>query len=263
MTTTTHEHNGIRFTRTTDSDIVGYGYGGEPIYRQPAPPRTATTTVSFKKLADGTWGIQGIGLVSGQTVTVTKRSGETSQVVVGEVTPADPYSTDRRIRSAYDVATIARTPQVVVTAEVVASSKVTEEGFYLLDGQAYKVIGSRDGSFHYARLVTGHGLKKAPGMYNRLTPAMKMTPEQIAAYGVRTQVCVNCSTPLTDPASQGVGLGTKCGPDILGSDVYRVAYKAAKVAAEAAQVAADAAAAPALADREADEIADLLAHFGA
>ena len=39
------------------------------------------------------------------------------------------------------------------------------------DGQAYKVIGARDGSFHYARLVTGHGLKQAPGMYDRLTPA--------------------------------------------------------------------------------------------
>lgn len=242
---------------------------------------TATTTASFAKLADGSWGIRGIGLVSGETVTVIKRSGETSEVVVGEVTPANPYSTDRRIRSAYDLATIARTPQVVVTAEVtVTSNKVTEEGFYLLDGQAYKVIGARDGSFHYARLVTGHGLKKAPGMYNRLTSAMKMTPEQIAAYGVRTQVCVNCSTPLTDPASQRVGLGTKCGPAILGSDVYRASYKAAKVAAEAAQAAADAAAevdpgnaaeadlaaremAEDAARAEADNIADLLAHFGA
>jgi hypothetical protein len=124
-----------------------------------------------------------------------------------------------------------------------ATTKVTEVGFYLLDGQAYKVIASRSGDFLYARMVTGRGLKKAPGAFAKLTPAMKMTPEQIAAYGVRTSVCVNCSHTLTDPASQGVGLGTDCGPAILGKDVYRAAYKAAKAAAEAAQVAADAAAA--------------------
>ena len=231
---------------------------------------TYTTATTFKKLANGSWGIKGIGLVSGQTVTVTKRDGDIKRVVVGDIVARDACGNVS--------ATIAANPQVVVTAEVVVTpNKVTEEGFYLLDGQAYKVIGARDGSFHYARLVTGHGLKKAPGMYDRLTPAMKMTPEQIAAYGVRTRVCVNCSTPLTDPASQGVGLGTKCGPDILGSSVYRAAYKAAKAAAEAAQVAADAAAAQAwevdpgnaaeaeLAAREMAEDAarDLLSHFGA
>ena len=221
----------------------------------------STSTATFAKLRDGSWGIQGHDLRPGDVVTVIKRSGETSQVVVGEVMP---YVTG----FGNNVATIARDPQVAASP----SQKVTEEGFYLFDGQAYKVIGSRDGSFFYARLVSGHGLRKAPGVYNRLTSAMKMTPEQIAAYGVRTRVCVNCSTPLTDPASQRVGLGTKCGPDILGSDAYRASYKAAKAAAEAAQVAADTAAAwvaevdpgnAAEADLAAREVADLLAHFGA
>ena len=195
------------------------------------------TTTTFKKLASGSWGIKGVGLVSGQTVTVVKRDGDTKRVVVGDIVARDAFGNVS--------ATIAANPTRVVVAEVtvdVPATKVTEEGFYLLDGQAYKVIGARDGSFHYARLVTGHGLKKAPGMYDRLTPAMKMTPEQIAAYGVRTRVCVNCSHTLTDPASQRVGLGTECGPAILGKDVYRAAYKAADAAAKAAQVAADAAA---------------------
>lgn len=129
---------------------------------------------------------------------------------------------------------------VETVVEAPASTKVTEAGFYLLDGQAYKVIESRGGDFLYARLVTGHGLKKAPGVFAKLAPANKMTPEQIAAYGVRTRVCVNCSHVLTDPASQKVGLGTECGPAILGTEVYKLAYKAAKAAAKAAQEAADA-----------------------
>ena len=250
----TREVNGVRFTSTVDADIVGYGYGGEPIYRQPAPRHE--DIVSFARLNDGSWGIRGIGLVKGTTVTVTKaNNGGTKQVVVGEVTP-------KNARSAYDFATIATAPQRTVVGEVtVPTGKVTEAGFYLLDDQAYKVIESRDGTFLYARLVTGHGLEKAPGVFNKLAPANKMTPKQIAAYGVRTQVCVNCSTVLTDPASQGVGLGTKCGPDILGKDVYRAAYKAADAAAKAAQAAADAAAV-----RGADvdqDVADLLAHFSA
>ena len=216
------------------------------------------TATTFKKLANGSWGIKGVGLVSGQTVTVTKRDGDVKRVVVGDIVARDAFGNVS--------ATIAANPTRVVVAEVtvaVPSTKVTEAGFYLLDGQAYKVIEARDGSFFYARLVTGHGLKKAPGMYDRLAPANKMTPEQIAAYGVRTHVCVNCSTPLTDPASQRVGLGTKCGPDILGKDAYRAAYKAADAAAKAAQVAADVAAEvdpgnaaeAALADREMAETA--------
>lgn len=200
---------------------------------------TATTT-TFKKLTDGTWGIQGPDLRPGDVVTVTKaNNGGTKQVVVVKVMP---YVTG----FGNNVATFTDVPRPVVTAEVtvtIASNTVTEAGFYLLDNQAYKVIESRDGTFLYARMVTGRGLKKAPGVLNRLAPANKMTPAQIAAYGVRTKVCVNCSATLTDPASQGVGLGTKCGPDILGTVAYRAAYKAAKAAAEAAQVAADAAAA--------------------
>jgi hypothetical protein len=194
-------------------------------------------TTTFKKLSNGTWGIQGRDLRPGDVVTVTKaNNGGTKQVVVVEVMP---YVTGY----GSNVATFVDAPTRVVVAEVtvaVPTGTVTEEGFYLFDGQAYKVIGSRDGSFHYARLVTGHGLKKAPGVFNKLTSAMKMTPEQIAAYGVRTRVCVNCSHTLSDPASQRVGLGTECGPNILGKDAYKVAYKAAKAAAEAAQAKADA-----------------------
>ena len=207
--------------------------------------------ITWAKLGDGSWGIKGTNLVSGATVTVTKANGTTSEVVVGEVNKADKAGR-------YDFATVARTPRPAVATTPANTNKVTEEGFYLLDGQAYKVIEARSKDFFYARAVTSHGLEKAPGIYNRLTSEHKMTPEQIAAYGVRTRVCVNCSTALNDPASQRVGLGTKCGPAILGNEVYRAAYKAADAEVKAAKAKADADSA---ADK-AQEVADLLAHFG-
>lgn len=45
----------------------------------------ANSEINFKQLRDGTWGISGTNLVPGTTVTVTKRSGETNRVVVGEI----------------------------------------------------------------------------------------------------------------------------------------------------------------------------------
>jgi ribosomal protein L37AE/L43A len=211
--------------------IDHHAFGVEhPDYVAPQPrPRAPRPAVTFAKLPDGSWGIKGFNLVRGQSVIVHKRSGETSEVIVGDVVA---------IKGSDTVARLGR-PQEQQQQQAPAA-KVTEAGFYLLNGQAYKVIESRDGSFLYGRMVTGHGLKKAPGIMNRLAPANKMTPAQIAAYGVETHVCVNCATELTDPASQGVGLGTKCGPEILGSEAYRAAYKTAKAAAEAAQAAADA-----------------------
>lgn len=44
-----------------------------------------TTTISFTKLRDGSWGVRGQGLAEGQHVTVTKKSGETSTGTVGAV----------------------------------------------------------------------------------------------------------------------------------------------------------------------------------
>ncbi|GAA2183342.1 hypothetical protein GCM10009785_26570 [Brooklawnia cerclae] len=46
---------------------------------------TTTATITWTKLRSGSWGIKGHGLVSGETVTVTKRSGETKSATVGKV----------------------------------------------------------------------------------------------------------------------------------------------------------------------------------
>lgn len=41
--------------------------------------------ITYKQLRDGTWGLAGHNLVTGTTVTVTKRSGETKREVVGSI----------------------------------------------------------------------------------------------------------------------------------------------------------------------------------
>jgi hypothetical protein len=46
---------------------------------------TATNRITFTKLRDGSWGLRGLGLVAGTTVTVTKRSGQTKRETVGRV----------------------------------------------------------------------------------------------------------------------------------------------------------------------------------
>jgi len=120
------------------------------------------------------------------------------------------------------------TPRVATAAPRRAGPQVGE-GFYFHQGQVVKVERSDRGGYLFARIVTGAKFLKAPkGMLYRITPDEEMTPEAVAAYGVQHEVCCNCATKLSDPVSKKVGLGTKCGPDLLGSDSYKAARKAAE-----------------------------------
>jgi hypothetical protein len=230
---------------------------------------TTTTTVSFAKLADGSWGIQGVGLVTGQPVTVVKRDGTTSEAIVGTVV-------DRKYGKVF--ATIAR-PERTVVADVAVparpSDKVTEIGFYLHEGVAYKVVKSGIGRL-YAKKVSKAGFVYDGGAIYNLSASELMTAEEVRVYSRTIGICANCSIDLSDPVSVEIGLGTKCGPSILGSDNYKAAVKAAKlvpaVAEALAKIKAEKAAEKALiaattvvaatVENE-DDVADLLAHFSA
>lgn len=221
--------------RHQDPDVAHYGYGGEPVYYVPAPrPAADEVPVSFARLADGSWGIRGIGLVSGTTVTVTKRSGETTEVVVGEVTPADPYSTDRRIRSAYDLATIARTPRpqrevtVEVTVEVPAADAAdvvtVPDGRYAVynDDQSvndigfYKVENVTTGDWAgwtFVKQVVGPEERKLSQKQGRRILAKINAFGQREAsqlFGQNTQKCGVCNTNLTNKESREYGIGPDC-----------------------------------------------------
>lgn len=222
-------------TRQRDPNISHYGYGGEPVYfapdRKPAPRHE--DLVSFAKLPDGSWGIRGLGLVSGSTVTVTKRNGETSEVVVGEVTKADPYSTDRRTRSAYDLATFTHAPRPevtrVVTAEVevqapAADGVVVPDGRYAVynDDQSvndigfYKVENVTEGNWAgwtFVKQIVGPDERKLSQKQGRRILAKINALGQREAsqlFGHNTHKCGVCNTNLTNKESREYGIGPDC-----------------------------------------------------
>ena len=215
----TREVNGVRFTSTVDADIVGYGYGGEPIYRQPAPARTAAIT--WAKLDDGSWGIKGTGLVSGATVTVTKKTGETSEVVVGKVSEGKDGGDD--------LATIVRTPRI--TAEVVAEvtvpatpAAVVPDGRYAVynDDQSvndiafYKVDNVTEGKwegFTFVKQIVGPDEQKLSQKQGKAILAKIVAMglrEASQLFGQSTQKCGVCNTNLTNKISREYGIGPDC-----------------------------------------------------
>jgi hypothetical protein len=191
---------------------------------------TATTVpVTFAKLADGSWGVRGLNLVSGTTVTVVKRNGETSEVVVGEVTPADPYTTNSRVRSAYDLATIARAPRPTreVVAEVTVEVPVVETvpaGRYAVateDGAVntlafYKVDRPTEGKwagYVFVKLMRSDEevrLSRAAGATVLAKIAAVGAKEASAAYGREIGSCGVCSRTLTNDDSREIGIGPDC-----------------------------------------------------
>lgn len=182
------------------------------------------TTATFSKLSNGSWGIKAPNLVPGETVTVVKRSGETSEAIVGQIV-------DRKYGNVF--ATIAR-PQAVVTAEVTVAArpvadKVTEVGFYLHDGEVYKVVKGKQSGRPYAKKVTSNGFAYDGGAIFKLSASELMTAEEVRVWSRSRGICANCSDDLSDPISVEIGLGTKCGPDILGRETYNAARRAAKL----------------------------------
>jgi hypothetical protein len=185
------------------------------------------TTATFSKLSNGSWGIKAPNLVSGQTVTVVKRSGETSEAVVGTIV-------ERKYGNVF--ATIAR-PEAVVTAEVTVE-RVTEVGFYRLGDDVYKVVPAKSTGRLYAQKVSAAGFVYDRGAIFKLSATGLMTAEEVRIYSRTIGICANCSIELSDPISVEIGLGTTCGPNILGRETYNAARRAAKLVPEVAEALA-------------------------
>lgn len=148
-----------------------------------------------------------------------------------------------------------RQPKIAATAPARSTSvTITEPGFYRLGEAVYRVQQSKNSSNLYAKAVTAHGwdYEAGKGKVFQLTAEMKMSGAEIAAFGVNTGICANCSIQLDDPISKEIGLGTSCGPKLLGRPEYNAARKAAKaqphVAVQLAAIKAAKTAAPAVAD---------------
>lgn len=53
----------------------------------------AKERTTYSKLRDGSWGLRGVGLTAGETVTVTRRDGQTKTETVGRVLWTGPDGT--------------------------------------------------------------------------------------------------------------------------------------------------------------------------
>lgn len=106
---------------------------------------------------------------------------------------------------------------------------ITEPGFYRFEDQVYRVVKAKTNPNKlYAKLVTSTGFVYAKGAMAFLRAEHQMDVEAICHYGMSTGVCANCATLLTDPVSIHIGLGTKCGPTLMGKPAYNAARKAAE-----------------------------------
>lgn len=188
---------------------------------------TTTTTASFTQLNDGSWGIQGFNLVTGEAVVIVKRSGERKDAVVGEiVTALNKYGKT--------VARIARAER----ERTVNADPVTEAGFYRSGDDVYKVVPAKSTGRLYAQKVSRAGFVYDRGAIFKLSAADKMTGEEVRVWSRTIGICANCSAELSDPISVEIGLGTTCGPNILGRETYNAARKAAKLVPAVAEALA-------------------------
>jgi hypothetical protein len=124
--------------------------------------------------------------------------------------------------------------------QVDADAKVTEPGFYAHGDKVYRVVSNKAGTRLYAKPVTGHGFdfEGGRGAMAFLRAGHQLTPKQVRLHGVSTGVCANCSTRLEDPISIDLGLGTHCGPAILGRESYKAHRKASLAKPEVAAAVA-------------------------
>lgn len=146
----------------------------------------------------------------------------------------------------------------------------TEPGLYLHDGEVYRVQANKAGTNLYAKKLvipaTGRGtFEYEGGAVRTLRAADKLTPEQARTFGIERQVCVNCGERLDDPISKFIGLGTTCGPKILGKEAYTAAKKTAKADPEVAaaiQARKEVKAGAVEFTASPEHATDVLAHFG-
>ena len=103
-----------------------------------------------------------------------------------------------------------------------------EVGFYLVDGELYKVVKakSHDGKYASRRGENG-GWIYTPRAVNLILPEQKVTPEQAVAHGLRTGICIFCNAELDDRDGLGkiVGVGPVCARRHLGMTQRQLAHR--------------------------------------
>ena len=126
---------------------------------------------------------------------------------------------------------------------------VAAEGFFLYEGDVYRVVLGKTSGNLYAKKSTASGwdYESGKGKMRVLREEHRMTPDAIAEFGVQHQFCVVCSSAFEDPTSHHIGIGPTCGPRLMGKEAYKalrlsvadrpdvVLYEAARKAREKAR----------------------------
>ena len=176
--------------------------------------RPDPAVITFARLDDGEWGIKGVGLVSGDVVTVTKKDDTTVERVVGEVV---------KTRDGYDYATIVQVPREV-TVEVKVPTAQVPDGRYAVynDDQSvndiafYLVENVTEGKWQgwtFVRQIVGGDEQKLSQRQGRTILAKIVALGVVEAsqlFGRNTQKCGVCNTNLTKKESREYGIGPKC-----------------------------------------------------
>jgi hypothetical protein len=164
--------------------------------------------------------IRFINVLTGERVLIEMQRNQVARRLAEGMTKAEASDLITKLKGCPKAA------PATLDIDVTPRARVTEEGFYKNDdGFVFKVVFNQFRTRLYAKQTTARGLVYIAGAMGTLFADQKMTGEEIAAHGQANCYCVNCSTELTDPTSKHIGLGTSCGPAILGKD----GYKAAKV----------------------------------
>lgn len=113
--------------------------------------------------------------------------------------------------SAHDAS---RAIETATKCAFVKSSPTAEKGYYLVDGDVFVVMASKETGKLYAKKLVISGKKGswvyAPGMIYKLKPEQKLTLEEAAKIGHATGVCAICGRTLSDEKSVAQGVGPVC-----------------------------------------------------
>jgi hypothetical protein len=110
-----------------------------------------------------------------------------------------------------------------------AATTDPEIGYYVVDGEVYRVQANKAGNNLYAKVLRGTGWEyvgKSP--FRSLVPEARLSYEQARQYGIETGHCLICGTQLENTESAQYGVGPSCYKNLTGM-TYAQARKAGEL----------------------------------
>jgi hypothetical protein len=107
--------------------------------------------------------------------------------------------------------------EVAARPKIADTSNDPEIGYYMVDGEVYRVQANRAGNNTYAKVLRGTGWEyvgKSP--FRSLVSEARLTYEQARVHGIETGHCLICGTQLDNIESAQYGIGPTCHKNLTG-----------------------------------------------